>query len=417
MKILFVHQNFPAQFRHLAPALARQGHEVVALSMRPDAQEPRAWQGVRVVGYRNRRGTSTQIHPWAGELETKVIRAEACLRAAHGLDRQGFRPDAIVAHPGWGESLFLKDLWPQAWLGLYLEFFYQREGQDAGFDPEFPPVRPLETLARLRLKNAASLLHLDTMDAAISPTQWQASTFPPALRDRISVVHDGIDTELLRPNPAASVTLNRNLAMKAGDEVVTFVNRNLEPYRGYHIFMRALPEILSRRPQAHVLIVGDDGEGYGGRPQPERDGSHASWKEKFAAEVRSQVSDEQWSRVHFLGRIPYAVYIGMLQVSAVHVYWTYPFVLSWSLLEAMSAGATIVASDTAPVREVITASQTGHLVDFFDVDGLARQVCDALQAAPGMATGGAARALIRERYDLATQCLPRQLAWVHDHLG
>ena len=418
MKILFVHQNFPAQFLHLAPALARAGHDVVALTMRPQAQTLVLWQGVKVLAYRAGRGTSADTHPWAKDLETKVIRGEACLRAAQSLDQQGWKPDAIVAHPGWGESLFLKDLWPQARLGLYLEFFYRAQQQDVGFDAEFTPSSPLEISSVLRMRNAVSLLHLEAMDAALSPTHWQASTYPQTFRERTTVAHDGINTTRLCANPAASFPVNDQLRLRAGDEVITFVNRNLEPYRGYHIFMRALPEILRRRPHAHVLIVGGDGVSYGVAPDPEREG-YSTWKETFAEPARAQMTAQEWSRVHFLGNVPYDVYIAILQVSAVHVYWTYPFVLSWSLLEAMSAGCTIVASDTAPVREVITHGETGYLTDFFDVDEMVRRVCEVLQSAQDgrpEKTGQAAREVIRSRYDLETRCLPDQMAWVTEKL-
>lgn len=417
MKILFVHQNFPGQFLHLAPALVREGHDVVALSMRVGARGVTIWQGVKVFSYRAHRGSSATVHPWASDVETKVIRGEACLRAALSLQRLGWTPDAIVAHPGWGESLFLKDLWPKARLGLYLEFFYRMEHQDVVFDPEFASEDRLKTASMLRMRNAVSLLHLEAMNAALSPTLWQSTTYPQAFREYTTVAHDGIDTVRLCPNPAATVTVNGQLSLRAADQVVTFVSRNLEPYRGYHIFMRALPEILRCSPNAHVLIVGGDGVSYGRPPDPELDG-HTTWKEKFATPARAQLTAEEWSRVHFLGKVPYEMYISVLQVSSVHVYWTYPFVLSWSLLEAMSVGCTIVASDTAPVREVITDEETGHLVDFFDASEMARKVCEALASTKGSLNdvGRQARELIRSRYDLASQCLPERITWVQDKL-
>lgn len=375
------------------------------------------WQGVRVLSYRARRGTSANVHRWASDVETKVIRGEACLRAALSLHKQGWIPDAIVAHPSWGESLFLKDLWPKARLGLYLEFFYRMEHQDVGFDPEFESSDTLKTASMLRMRNAVSLLHLEAMDAAISPTVWQSNTYPQVFREYTTVAHDGIDTIRLCPNPAAAVKVNGQLTLRATDQVVTFVSRNLEPYRGYHIFMRALPEILRRSPNAHVLIVGGDGVSYGRPPDLELDG-YTTWKEKFATPARAQLTPEEWSRVHFLGKVPYEMYISVLQVSSVHVYWTYPFVLSWSLLEAMSVGCTIVASDTAPVREVITHGETGQLVDFFDTSEMARKVCEALASKKGNSNdmGRQARELIRSRYDLTTQCLPERISWAYDKL-
>jgi len=252
MNILFVHQNFPGQFKHLAPALARQGHRVVAMTMRQ--VEPGNWQGVRLLPYAAGRGSTPGIHPWVQDFETKAIRGEACLRAALGLRQEGFVPDVIVAHPGWGESLFLKEVWPGARLGLYCEFFYRQQGADTGFDPEFPVADALADACRLRLKNLNNLLHFEQADAGLSPTEWQASTFPQPFRSRISVVHDGIDTEAVAPRPDVRLSLGSGLDLSRADEVITFVNRQLEPYRGYHVFMRALPEILRRRPRARVLI-------------------------------------------------------------------------------------------------------------------------------------------------------------------
>ncbi len=410
MHILFVHQNFPAQFKHLAPELARRGHRVLAMTMR--RVEAGLWQGVRIVPYGTARGSTPGVHPWVQDFETKAIRGEACFRAALALQREGFAPDVIVAHPGWGESLFLKQVWPRARLGIYCEFFYSAQGADTGFDPEFAASDPTADACRLRLKNLNNLLHFDVADAGISPTQWQASTFPLPFRDRIAVVHDGIDTNVVAPRPDASLTLNGSQPLHAGDEIVTFVNRQLEPYRGYHVFMRALPTILRRRPQARIMIVGGDGVSYGAAPDPQRHGQR-SWKQIFADEVRPQVPDADWARVHFLGNLPYAQFIALLQLSAVHVYLTYPFVLSWSLLEAMSGGCAIVASDTAPLREAIVAGETGRLVDFFDPSGLAQQVCELLaDPAARAGLGRRAREFAREHYDLQRVCLPRQLDWI-----
>ena len=410
MKILFIHQNFPGQFKYLAPALVQQGHTVVAMTMQKT--EAKEWQGVRLAPYTATRGTTPKVHPWISDFETKTIRAEACFRAALRIRAEGFNPDLIVSHHGWGESLFLKDVWPQAKLAIYCEFYYHPRGADVGFDPEFPAEDAGE-VCRLRLKNLNNLLHFEVADAAISPTHWQASTFPEPFRSKITVVHDGIDTEAVAPNPAVSLTLNGNIKLTRADEVITFVNRNLEPYRGYHIFMRALPELLKRRPQARVLIVGADDVSYGARPAEGK-----KWKDIFASEVRPQISDADWARVHFLGHIPYQYFIPLLQLSTVHVYLTYPFVLSWSLLEAMSVGCAIVASDTQPLREAIRHDDTGRLVDFFDVPGLANEVCALLDDPVARQRLGAnARAFAQATYDLKTVCLPRQLQWVQGLAG
>lgn len=323
------------------------------------------------------------------------------------LKKSGYYPDIIIAHPGWGESLFLKDIWPKAKLGIYCEFFYAMHGADVNFDPEFPSLDEGEA-CRLRLKNLNSLLHFEGADAGLSPTYWQASTFPEPFRSKISVSHDGIDTNLIKPNPDIHITLNGNTKLTKKDEVITFVNRNLEPYRGYHIFMRSLPEILKNRPQARILIVGGDSVSYGSKPKINK-----SWKDIFIEEIRPKISDRDWERVFFLGNIPYNAYIALLQVSSVHVYLTYPFVLSWSLLEAMSAGCCIVASDTAPVREVIKDDKNGLLIDFFDHKKISDTVSFLLaNHEKRQVFGLAARQEAKAKYDLNTICLSEQLKWV-----
>jgi glycosyltransferase involved in cell wall biosynthesis len=404
MNILLIHHAFPGQFKFLAPALVQQGHNVVAMTMNKPVDYE--WQGITAI-YSARRASTPNIHPWLVDFETKTIRGESCFIAASELKSQGFIPDVIVAHAGWGESLFIKDVWPEAKLGIYCEFFYHPQGSDVGFDSEFYEVEKGD-VCRIRLKNLNYLLHFEVADAGISPTYWQASTFPEQFRSKITVVHDGIDTESLMPNPNANLMLAGNLLITKQDEIITFVNRNLEPYRGYHIFMRALPEILKRRPKARILIVGEDDTGYGARSVDGR-----SWKDTFLTEVRPLISEADLARIHFLGKIPYDTFISLLQVSTVHVYLTYPFVLSWSLLEAMSVGCSIVASDTQPLREAIKHDETGRLVDFFDVKGLANEVCLLLEdQALRTRLGSNARAFAQEHYDLKTICLPRQLQWV-----
>jgi glycosyltransferase involved in cell wall biosynthesis len=406
MRILFVHQNFPAQFKHLAPALAANPeHEIIALTMRKDV--PEQWEGVRLIRYQAVRGSTPNIHPWVSDIETKTIRGEAVFHAASALRDSGFTPDLIIAHHGWGESLFLKDVWPDTQLAIYCEFYYHVQGTDMGFDPEFSDQDPSDH-CRLRLKNINNLLHFEIADAGISPTHWQASTFPPPFRDKITVIHEGIDTEVIAPNATASLSVNSvngSFSLTRDDEVITFVSRSLEPYRGYHIFMRTLPEILRRRPNAKVVIVGDDTVSYGAQPPKGQ-----TWKDIFLNEVRDQLD---MSRVYFVGRTSYDHFITLLQLSRVHIYLTYPFVLSWSLLEAMSAGCCIVASDTAPLHEAIIDNQSGRLVNFFDTAAISDAVCELLDQPEQRAEfGRQARAFAQATYDLKTVCLPRQLAWV-----
>ena len=365
------------------------------------------WQGVQVHTYFPRRSSTPGIHPWIIDIEAKVIRGEAVLHWALSFKQKGFQPDVVIAHPSWGESLFIKQVWPDARLGLFYEMFYQAVGQDVHFDPEFSKPEP-SPASRLLVKNAMAVLQHQAMDAAVSPTHWQAQTYEPQMREKITVVHDGIDTAAIRPDPAARLTLVDGRSWSRDDEVLTFVSRNLEPYRGYHLFMRALPEVLRLRPHAQVLIVGGDGVSYGAKP-PEGQ----TWKQIYIDEVRAQIPDSDWQRVHFLGRLAYPEFLTMLQISRVHVYLTYPFVLSWSLIEAMSSGCAILASDTGPVLEAIEDGVTGRLLPFFDVpawvQGIDRLLNDSTER---QRLGEAARARAIERYDLQTVCLPRQLAWV-----
>ncbi len=408
MKILFIHQNFPAQYKYLAPALAEQGHEVVALTLGENAN----WKGIRVVQYTLLASSTKNIHPWIQETEAKVIRGESCARAAIKLRDKGFRADLIYAHPGWGESLFLSDVFPDAKQIHFLEFFYATEGQDVGFDPEFSDADFMSD-CRIRMKNANNLLHLNAMDRGISPTYWQRSTFPKAYQDQISVVHDGIDTQKIAPQAPAEYSftpINGNpVVLSKNDQVITFVNRNLEPSRGYHSLMRALPDILQKNPLAQVLVIGGDGVSYAAAPK-----TGISYKEQFFNEVKPALGKNS-DRVHFLGRVSYDIYLQVLYVSSVHIYLTYPFVLSWSMLEAMSAGCIVVASDTAPVVEVIEHKKNGLLVDFFSKASLVESVDFVLKNRSKLAyLRQAARATVVTHYDLRTVCLPAQLKIMHE---
>lgn len=399
VKILFVHQNFPGQFKSLAAALALQGqHEVVAVGY-SDHQPAAAYRYVRCTLARgNAPGTPESLV----DFESKLLRAEATAQVARQLKCDGFEPDVIVGHPGWGECLFLRDVWPRARLGLYCEYFYRAKGQDIGFDPEFE-VADMAATQRIRIKNAHTLLSLSEADALYCPTQWQASTYPSEYRARMTVAHDGVDTAYFTPDPEAFVELDgRRLDRDAN--VVTFVARNLEPCRGFHTFMRALPEVLQRNPGCQVIIVGDPSPGYGPGP------ATGTWQDVLLREVGGLLSPE---RVRFVGLVPLPVFRTLMQISSVHVYLTYPFVLSWSLLQAMSCGALVVGSRTPPVQEVLEHDVNGLLVDFFSIQEIAAAVTRGLdKAADILAMRRRARELVQQRYDWQTVCLPRQLEWL-----
>jgi len=403
MNFLFVHQNFPGQFRHVAAALADAGHGVVAVGDAANLKgRPLLHPRIRLLAYTFERGGSAQTHHYIRDFEGAVRRGQAVARLALGLKEKGFMPEVVVAHPAWGEALFLRDLFPTARQVYYFEYFYRAEGGDVGFDPEFPLT--FDGQFKLRVKNSTQLLSLEAADDGLAPTEWQRSRYPAEFRDKIRVIHEGVDTNLVRPDPQAQFEAD-GVRLAAGDEVVTYVSRNLEPYRGFHVFMRALPRILEARPQARVLIVGGDDVSYG-RRLPEGE----TYRELYCKELGERVD---WSRVHFLGRLPYAGYLKVLQVSAVHVYLTYPFVLSWSMLEAMAAGCVVVASATPPVEEVIRDGENGLLVDFFDLDGLADRVIEVLANPARYGTMRArAREAVVQRYDLKTHCLPEMLEYL-----
>lgn len=411
-QFLFVHQNFPGQYRHIAPALLRQGHRCLAIA----GPQARGLAGVELSRVRVS-GTAAPpgVHSWAQDFHVKCLRADAVAQQAFTLAQQGLKPDLIIGHPGWGELLAIKDVFPDVPVLHQLEFVYQLSDADTGFDPEFiEPVHPSQawrSASRLRLRRAPQLLSLHDLDHAMAPTQWQASTAPEVFADRISVIHEGIDTTLIGLNSKATVQLQgAGLAFQPGDEVVSFVARNLEPYRGFHVFMRMLPLLQALRPNCHVVIVGGDGVSYG---PPSHSGQ--TWRQVLLQELAGRLD---LSRIHFVGRIPHSVLHNLFQVTACHVYLTYPFVLSWSLLEAMSCGAVVVGSSTAPVKEVIRNGENGLLVNFFDHEALANKVAEVL-ASPGDygSLGLAARRTVEENYDLNTICLPRQLRLVEKLIG
>lgn len=398
MNVLFVHQNFPGQFRHSATALAAAGHQVMALGINPQSFPT---PGAAYARYPIRRKPMEGVSPLVLDFQSKTIRGESAAAAAAELKAKGFDPDVVVVHPGWGEQLFLKDVWPDTPMLGFMEFFYRSEGLDTNFDPEFT-TDSLGQRARTRVKNANQLLALDAADWCYSPTRWQRASLPAPYRPKTSVIFDGIDTDFIQADGAATFTLPDGRSVRAGDEVLTFVNRNLEPYRGFHVFMRALPAIQRARPDAVALIVGGDEVSYGAMPK-----EGGTWREMMMKEVGEGLD---MRRIAFLGRIPYADYRRLLQVSRVHAYLTYPFVLSWSMLESMAAECLVIGSATPPVREAIRPNENGLLVDFFDVEGWARTIAGALADPASFAPlRRRARADVLRDYDLGTVCLPRQL--------
>ena len=364
MKVLFVHQNFPGQYLHLARHLAAQpGNEVVFITQRKEGQLP----GVRKILYQPHRAITTKVHHYLRETEAAVINAQQVARAALALKESGFVPDVMLGHNGWGEIWYLKDVYPDTPLIGYFEFFYTLKGADVGFDPHEPDL--FDTAPRLRTKNLGNLLALEACDLGQCPTRWQHSLYPERYRQRIEIVHEGIDTRTCTPDPGARLKLPDGRELTVEDEVVTFVARNLEPYRGFPSFMRSLPAVLKERRRAEIIIIGGDETSYGS-PLPRGE----TYRKRLWSEVGHELDPK---RVHFLGKVPHSVLLQAFQVSRAHVYLTYPFVLSWSMLEAMACGCLVIGSRTPPVTEVLEDRRNGLLVDFFSPAEIAGKIVAA----------------------------------------
>lgn len=409
MRLLLIHQNLPGQYRHLLSHYgSRPECEVVGLGemkhLQANIRQP--IPGVRLIGYATPPAPSTTTLPTLRTTEAAVQRGQSVLSVLLKLKRAGFYPDVVYAHPGWGETLFLKDVYSRARLIHFCEFYYNTSGQDFNFDPEFP--NDAGDVLRLRMRNLHHLMALDQADVGIAPTAWQKTRFPSAYQSKIEVVHDGVDTRVVAPDPQAFVHFpKKNLRLTAKDEVITFVSRNLEPYRGFHTFMRALPALLKARPSAHVIIVGGNDVSYGRRL------SKGSYREKYLAEIQGHFDTD---RVHFVGKLPYSTFLRILQVSTAHIYLTYPFVLSWSMMEAMAAGCLVIGSRTAPVEEVITHEENGLLVDFFSSQALVEAIQRACEDPAMRAIRERARETILSQYDLQSVCLPRQQALIESFI-
>jgi glycosyltransferase involved in cell wall biosynthesis len=403
MKYLFVHQNFPAQYRHVVRHLADQRGNQVYFITQPNEN---VMVGVHKVSYPpDERGPVT-CHAYSAEVDRGIYTGASVAEVCRGLKEQGFRPDLIIGHSGWGETLFLKNIFPETPLLANFEFYYHARGVDVDFDPEFESI--FNDPSRLITRNAVNLMAFQSADWGHCATRWQRDLFPPEMRPRISTLHEGVDTSLARPNPNAQFKLPQSgRVLTPADEVVTYVSRNLEPYRGFHIFMRALPQLLRRRKRAHVVIVGGDDVSYGAPPPP-----RSTFREMMLMEVGAKLDLE---RVHFVGILGYSDYLNLLQVSAAHVYLTYPFVLSWSFIEAMACGCLIIGSSTPPVLEVLREGRNGLTVDFFAHKQLASRIEAALAQPDKMRSlRKAARATAVKHFDLKKLILPRWLALFDD---
>jgi glycosyltransferase involved in cell wall biosynthesis len=392
MRVLFLHKNFPGQYLHLAQAIARNpNHQVLFVTQNTDTE----LENIQKVVFKPSREPNKGTHFYVRSYERAVLHGQAVFRVALKLKEIGFIPDIICGHSGWGLTMFMKDAFPTVPLLCYFEWFARAHGSDLDFDPADLP--DLNDLLRYRSGNASMLADLDSCDHGVCPTQWQLSHFPEEFKSKITVLHDGVDTDYFFPDSTYRLALPQ-LDLTQVDELITYASRGMDLYRGFPQFMKAIAQVLQQRPQCHVVIVAAERVAYGpGRA----DGK--SYKQAML----EQLPELDLSRIHFLGNISYGQYKKVLQASSVHVYLTRPFVLSWSFMEAMASGCLMVASDTPPVREVMEDGKNGLLVDFFNVEQIASRIGEALDRQPEFQViRENARATIKERYALA-DLLPR----------
>ena len=405
MDVLFIHPNFPGQFLRVSRAIAElPGVRVFGIGDESWVKGSGDHGKIKVHRYPSPAKTANEdLHPYARGFNDAVRRAEQVMHTLAALKMEGLEPDVIFVHPGWGDAFFLRDIFPGARIIGLFEFFYNAHGADSNFDPE-TPFR-LDDIFRIRAMNATQLMALNSCDAGYCPTEWQRSRFPDVWQKALSVLHEGIDTKHVCPDPDACIEVD-GVLLKAGDEVLTFASRNLEPYRGLHIFLRALPAILAARPNCNVIIVGGSDKGYGAAPPV-----GTTYREIYLAEVAGRLD---MSRVHFTGSLDYATFLKVLQVSRAHVYFTYPFVLSWSMLEAMAAGCLVIGSATPPVEEVIKDGINGLLSPFHSPQLLADKVIQVLANPQRFdSLRQAARQTIIDHYDFETVILPAYLRLLH----
>lgn len=423
-KVLFIHQNFPAQFKSIAPFLAfTKKYEVHTLAWKKSLKEDdylKSMDDMTHYQYEVKIGSSKNIHPLATEFETKMIRADSVALKCFELKDKGFTPDLIIDHPGWGETLFIKEVWPDVKILSFFEYYYKTAESDIDFDMEQSTVSGYEMSTKLIARNTPINFSYSSCDGIFAPTNFQKSTAPEWLRNKINVIHDGIDTDLIKPGlKNASISIEyRNIddhklistKLSKKDKIITFVNRNLEPYRGYHSFVRSLPSIQKSHPDSFILLIGGDQVSYGA-PHP----SGKSYKDIFLDEVKDSLVDP--SKLIFLGKVDYKTFINIIDLSSVHVYLTYPFVLSWSMLEVMALEKVVVGSKTGPVEEVIRDNINGLLVDFFDTNDIANKVISVLDNPKKFdAIRKKARKTIIDNYDLRRVSLPKQMALIEDIL-
>lgn len=404
MNVLFVHQNFPGQYKHLMPYFVNAGHKVIAIGEEKNLQSNTFPSHMDIRSYPLPQGASNTTHHYIRNFEEHIRRGQAALRLCIDIRAEGFIPDLIFVHPGWGEGLFLRDIFPHAKIIAFCEYFYDKHHLGNIEEEEYSMT--FDALLRFRAQNSTQLLSATAWDWGIAPTYFQWRTYPDFLRSKISVIHDGIDTTTIKPNPTPQpITLpdGRKLA-KGKDCIITYVSRSLEPYRGFNYFMQAIPHIQKALPNAHIVLIGADNTVSYGREAP----NGKTYREIYTEKIQHATN---FDNVHFLGRLGYNDFQNVLHNTSVHTYLSYPFVLSWSIIEAMAMELLIVASDTKSVTEVIHHYETGIVCDFYSPEDIAQKIVEAYtlpeETKERLRTN--ARKLVLEKYDLRTRCLPKQL--------
>lgn len=396
MNILFLHRNFPAQFRHIAPYFASNpDNNVVFITNNTTVN----FTNIRKICYKLKREIPRDCHSYLRFYEEAIIHGQAVAEEAIKLKKSGFKPDIIYGH-SWGQTLFMKDIFPDVPVLCYFEWFYNAVGGDIGFDGKTPNI---DNLAKLRTKNSHLLIDLYSCDAGLSPTKFQAKQFPKEFQHKIKVLHDGVDTDFCKPDENAKFYVkDKDLTLTRDDEVVTYATRGMEAYRGFPQFMHAVEILLKKRPNLHVCIAGEDRVCYGARL------IGTTYKKMMLEKL-----DLDMERVHFVGSLPLNEYVNLLQISSAHVYLTYPFVCSWSLLDSMSCACPIVASATEPVMEFIENDKNGLLFDFWDIQKQAEKIEFALENREYMKKlGENARKTIEENYALK-DLLPKHAEYIN----
>ena len=386
MNLLFTHRVYPGQFRNLIEWLSRSNEHQVRFLTRSLHEQPPACVGV--LPYAPSRDAHPEVHACLHSTENAILYGQAAWRAAHQLKEQGFSPEVIIGHSGWGSTLFLRDVFPKAVFLGYFEWFYRSYGSSHHFHPNIP-VTALDEM-QIRTKNTPILMDLVQARAGITPTQWQRQQFPAEHRHKIAVIHDGVDCDYFSPLPGGLFLPRMGLDLRQQSKIVTYVATGMEPMRGFPEFMRAVSLLQKECPDCHAVVVGEDRTEY----------SNPLASGKTYRQLMLELLPLDTRRLHFVGRLSREEYRQVLRASTVHVYLTFPFILSWSLLESMACGCLVLGSATPPVREVIVNGQNGLLVDFFDVSGMAKKMAAVLADPAATAPmRQAARETVLSRYE------------------